>query len=183
MTLAQPPDFDALRRELDLWSEAGRVAEFWWRDDDAVAPTPALDRLLDLSESFAIELGVAVIPAHAEDALGEAIARRPHAFALQHGYAHKNHAPPGEPAVELGGARPLAEILDEVGAGYRRLDDLFGTRFERVLAAPWNRIEGRVLAGLAALGFVGASAYGPRAANGGKWPRHRQCPCRPDQLA
>jgi hypothetical protein len=47
--------------ELDRWEEAGRVAQLWWRDDDAVAPTPALDRLLDVAAG--IPLSLAVIPA------------------------------------------------------------------------------------------------------------------------
>ncbi len=159
-----PLDFDALGRELDLWAEAGRVACFWWRDDDAVAPTAALTRLLDLSATFGIEIGVAVIPAHAEPTLGDVFARRPLASVLQHGYAHKNHGRPGAPAVELGGERPLPKVFAEIGRGYERLGALFGARFERVLAAPWNRIEPPVLAGLAELGFLGASASGARAA-------------------
>ena len=38
----------ALDAELDLWAAAGRVAGGWWRDDDAVAPTPALESLLTI---------------------------------------------------------------------------------------------------------------------------------------
>ncbi len=158
-----PLDFDSLRRELDRWSEADRVAAFWWRDDDAVAPTPALTRLLGLSDAFGIEIGVAVVPAHAEDALAEAISRHAGAVVLQHGYAHMNHARPGDLAVECGGARPLEAILEELRLGKARLAALFGKRFAKIMAAPWNRIEERVLGGLAALGFAGASAYGPRA--------------------
>lgn len=158
------PGFEALGRELDLWLEAGRVAQFWWRDDDAVAPTPALARLLDMSDEFGVEIGVAVIPAFAEDALRETLARRPLASVLQHGYAHKNHGRPGAPAVELGGERELAQILAEISAGRRRLEALFGYRYKPIVVAPWNRIERSVLGSLAALGFSGASAFGPRAA-------------------
>ena len=35
--------------ELNRWAEAGIVADFWWRDDDAEAPGPELDRLLALA--------------------------------------------------------------------------------------------------------------------------------------
>ncbi|MGO7418364.1 polysaccharide deacetylase, partial [Rhizobium ruizarguesonis] len=38
--------WDPLRRELDLWQAAGRVARFWLRDDDAVEPTLALEMLI-----------------------------------------------------------------------------------------------------------------------------------------
>jgi peptidoglycan/xylan/chitin deacetylase (PgdA/CDA1 family) len=159
-----PDPFDELVRELDLWADAGRVASFWWRDDDAVAPAPELTRLLDLGWRFGIETGVAVVPAAARAALPDAIASYAGAVILQHGYAHANHARPGDPAVECGGARSLAPILDELAAGRERLSALFGTRFLEVLAAPWNRVETRVVARLPSLGFRGVSAYGPRRA-------------------
>ncbi len=147
-----------------MWSAAGRVAEFWWRDDDAVAPTPALDRLLSLSDSFGIEIGVAVIPAPASDEIADALARHSGAVPLQHGYAHKNHAPPGAPAVECGGTRPVGEVMRELEAGAARMRELFGRRFKDVLAAPWNHIDPAVIEKLGDSGFCGASAYGPRAA-------------------
>jgi len=53
----------ALEAELDIWQSAGRSASFWWRDDDAIAATPELDRLLALAQDAPI--GLAVIPAQA----------------------------------------------------------------------------------------------------------------------
>ena len=44
--MAEWPDLIA---ELDRWEEAGQVATLWWRDDDAVAPTARLDRLLSIA--------------------------------------------------------------------------------------------------------------------------------------
>ena len=41
--------WQALAGELDRWQRAGRRADFWWRDDDAVAPGLALERLLGLA--------------------------------------------------------------------------------------------------------------------------------------
>ncbi|RUW55421.1 polysaccharide deacetylase, partial [Mesorhizobium sp. M1A.F.Ca.ET.072.01.1.1] len=38
-----------LVEELACWRRADRKAEFWLRDDDAVDPTAALDRLLELT--------------------------------------------------------------------------------------------------------------------------------------
>ena len=156
--------FDDLRRELDLWGAEGRVAAFWWRDDDAVQPTPALKRLLDLSDFEDVEIGVAVVPAPAEDFLTETIIPRRRTTVFQHGYAHKNHAKPGAPAVECGGERPVEQVLDELRLGFRRLADMFGERFPPILAVPWNRITPEVLARLPEVGFSGVSAYGPRAA-------------------
>ena len=164
MPSSPPLDFDDLARELDRWGEAGRVTSFWWRDDDASAPTLALAKLLDLSDAHEIEVAVAVIPATASGGLVDALRSRNHAAILQHGYAHKNHALAGEPAVECGGDHPVEKVLAELAEGRRRLTKMLGERFEPVLAAPWNRIERPVLDRLAEAGFRGASAYGPRAA-------------------
>ena len=160
-------DFDDLADELDRWGEAGRLARFWWRDDDAVEPTPALARLLDSSDAYKIEVAVAVVPASASVRLPEMIGQRKFAAVLQHGYAHKNHAPPGIPAVECGGERPVDEVIEELAKGGERLHELFGERAGPILAAPWNRIERPVLERLHDAGFRGASAYGPRRAMAG----------------
>ena len=67
--------WDALEAELDLWQSAGRTATFWWRDDDAIAWTPALERLLELAEDTPI--AIAVIPGNAETGLAEPLLRVP----------------------------------------------------------------------------------------------------------
>lgn len=162
MSDPNPRDFDDLARELDCWGEAGCVAEFWWRDDDAVKPTAALRKLLGLADSFGIEVAVAVVPASAEPALAATFAAHGHVAILQHGFRHKNHAQAGKPAVECGGDRPVEVVLQELEAGRLRLFELFGPRAERILAAPWNRIEWPVLERLPEAGFRGGSAYGPR---------------------
>jgi hypothetical protein len=159
--------FDDLARELDLWAGEGRVAHFWWRDDDAIEPTAALTHLLDLSDAHEIEVAIAVIPATASETLPDAIDARSHTAILQHGYAHKNHAHPGAKSVECGGDRPVEEVLEELAGGSRLLQELFGARAEKILAVPWNRIERPVLEGLTEIGLRGASAYGPRAAMDG----------------
>ena len=60
-----------LSEELDAWAEAGRSASLWWRDDDAVEPSPALARLLTLASARDLPLALAVIPARASEALAE----------------------------------------------------------------------------------------------------------------
>ena len=82
-------DWTDLAIELDHWTAAGRQASFWWRDDDAVAWTPALERLLARAEGLPVAL--AVIPGEAEPALGEALAEFDGVRALQHGWRHENH--------------------------------------------------------------------------------------------
>ena len=68
--------WDALQRELELWRAGDRQAAIWWRDDDAVRPGPALDRLLELSSRHDVPLALAVIPAAAEAPLAQRLAGR-----------------------------------------------------------------------------------------------------------
>jgi hypothetical protein len=160
MTL-QSDVFGALREELDRWRDAGCIAAFWWRDDDAIEPTPALARLLGLADSFSAEVAVAVIPAHASEALPEALARHS-AAAVQHGYAHKNHARLGAKSVECGGDRSVEVVLEELTKGRAMMRRLFGSPADTILAVPWNRIERPVLDRLGETGLAAVSAYGPR---------------------
>lgn len=151
--------FDDLDRELDRWRALGRVATLWWRDDDAVERTPALDRLAALAVRHRVPVALAVIPA----ALESALALPAGASVLQHGYAHRNHAPAGAKTRELG-ARPLAEVMRDLADGQARLRAAFGAAFLPVVVPPWNRIDDDVVAALPAAGFAGLSTFGPRAA-------------------
>src|ERR1700747_679024 len=58
-----------LMAELDCWEEAGKVATLWWRDDDAVAPTARLGRLLSIAPG--VPLSLAVIPADTQQELAQ----------------------------------------------------------------------------------------------------------------
>ncbi len=152
-----------LEAELDAWARAGREASFWWRDDDAVEPSAALDRLLDVSAESGVPLAVAVVPGRSSAALAEylAAAAGP-AIALQHGYAHCNHAPADEKKAELGSHRPAATVCEELARGAALMAGLFPAGALPVLVPPWNRIAPELLPLLPDLGFTGLSAYGPR---------------------
>jgi len=146
--------WEDLARELDAWGKAERRATLWWRDDDAIASSPALTRLNDLGQAHGVVPALAVVPKTAEAALpGEAL--------LQHGYAHTNHG--AKKKAELGPERPAATIAGELQSGRKRLLDLFAERVLPVLAPPWNRIAPEVVALLPSLGFRGLSTYQPRA--------------------
>ena len=149
-----------LAAELARWRAAGRVPRFWWRDDDAVAPSAALDRLLAIVAAQRLSPALAVIPACAAPALAERLNGQPIAL-LQHGYAHQNHAPPGEKKAELAAHRPVPNMLAELRRGAERLAALFGAN-TRVLVPPWNRIDARLVEALPAGGFTGLSSYRPR---------------------
>jgi len=158
-------DSPDLIAELDAWHQAGRRATFWWRDDDAVEPTPALDRLLDLAARHDTPLMLAVIPARATAALVARLTRAgPGAVAVQHGFAHLNHAPAGEKKWELGAHRPLAAVLEELARGRARMDALFADAWLDVLVPPYNRIAPEVISALGRLGYRGLSADGARRA-------------------
>jgi len=153
-----------LARELDAWAAAGRVAEFWWRDDDAAAPAPALERLLALQRAAGVPLMLAVIPAKATEGLVRRLAGDAGVVVVQHGWAHLNHARPGRSKAELGPDRPPSFVLGELARGRVRLDGLFGPDWLKVLVPPYNRIAGTVVGGLAGAGYVGLSADRPRRA-------------------
>lgn len=155
-------DWDALAAELDAWAAAGRTATLWWRDDDASAPTPALDRLLALADGAGVPLALAVIPMASGPALAERLAAAPQTTVLQHGIAHANRARPGERKCELSAARPADETLAALAAAGTRLAGLFGARARPVLVPPWNRLAAELVPRLPQAGVAGLSTFGPR---------------------
>lgn len=158
--LAGRKRFPALARALDAVAEAGGKVRLWWRDDDAVAPTPALDRLLALARRHALPVAVAAISARATGALAARLAREPLACVLVHGLAHANHASPAEKKAEFGPHRPLAALLADAAQGLGLARRTFGDRLLPVFVPPWNRISDELAARLATLGFSGLSAAG-----------------------
>lgn len=149
--------FDDLEPELDRWRGQGLTPRFWLRDDDAIRPTPALDRLLGLIRVYDVPLLLAVIPAEATEVLARRIDGETLATPAVHGYSHRRHTPDGVPAMELGGERSVEEILDELKAGRERLDRLFGARLSGILVPPWNRLSREVALRLHETGFTGLS--------------------------
>ena len=166
-----PARWSDLTRELDAWAAAGRQATFWWRDDDATRPGPALDRLLKIVDARPISL--AVIPAGATSGLARVVDENPNIAVLQHGYSHANHAPDGEKKSEFGAHRPLQTMLQEVAEGREQLTSLFGSRFLSVFVPPWNRLADLVAAELGTCGVLAVSAFGRR--NPGATPRRLNC--------
>jgi hypothetical protein len=152
----------AIDEELARWRDAGRTPTLWWRDDDAVDATPALDRLLALQRTHGVPLALAIVPAGATPALAARLAQVPGIDFLQHGYAHSNHAPAGEKKAELGPERPAMLVLGDLGTGWLALERLFGPAALPVLVPPWNRIAPGLVAALPEIGFRGLSTFGIR---------------------
>jgi len=150
--------------ELERWRDQGLTLPLWWRDDDAIVPTQALDRLLALAEGFDAPLHLAVVPRPAEDGLAERLQDAAQAFAIPHGWQHRNHAPPDEKKAEFGAHRPTQIMFDEVTRGWRRIEDMFGRQALPVFVPPWNRVSPAVVAGLARCGIAATSTVLPRQA-------------------
>ncbi len=152
-------DWRKLTQELDCWADRGLSATLWWRDDDAALPDPALDRLLGFRPE---PLALAVIPKMVHEEAAAAILARSTATVIQHGYGHRNYAPPGEGKSEYSEAGDADIALDELVIGRKKLEALFGDRFEPILAPPWNRLAESYTGRLVGVGLSGLSAYGPR---------------------
>jgi hypothetical protein len=151
--------WDDLARECATWAEAGRSATWWWRDDDAIEPTPALATLIALAPDA---IALAVIPSRMRPELAGFLSAHPGVTALQHGFAHVNHAQPGERKSEFPASRDSHAAWAELDEGSRILKAALGRQALPVLTPPWNRAGDVVLAGLRALGFRGLTRYLPR---------------------
>ena len=160
----QTTELGPLIAELDNWS-ANDPATFWWRDDDAVRPTDALDRLLEVSSGrpFALATG----PFEATAALAARLRSLDHVTIFQHGWKHENHAVDGQNS-EYPAGRSSSEVARELADGHGRLSALFGSQFIPVFTPPWHGFDASHLplleiAGLHALSLKGRR---PRPANG-----------------
>jgi hypothetical protein len=160
-----PAEWPDLVDELDRWEEAGHVATLWWRDDDAVAPSQALERLVSITRQVPIALAIIPAAARAELAawLTDRGASAPGARidVLQHGWNHSNHSV-GEKKSEFPAERASADVAVELAEGRTRLTELFGTRALPVLVPPWNRFDDHHLPHLGRCGFSGISRAKPR---------------------
>ncbi len=147
--------WQSIKDELEAWRAEAKEAPMWWRDDDAASITPELERLLRLGEKTG--LGLAVIPATTDDELIPFMNKHPRITVIQHGYAHLNHARPGNKKIEMGGDRNPDDILRELALGWECLEN-FKYRLP-VLVPPWNRIEHDLVCQLPMLGL---STFGRR---------------------
>lgn len=153
-------DWDDLAREMDLWADVGQAPTLWWRDDDAVAATPALAELRRVAGG---PVALAVIPAAPDrplaQSLADFLADWPGAFVLQHGISHRSHASAGAKNSEFPATLDLAMRVEGLEMGMERLQNMFGAQFLPVLTPPWNRIADDLLPHLAGLGYRGLSRF------------------------
>ncbi len=156
------PDWTELDAELALWQDMGLSLPIWWRDDDAVRPTPELSRLNALAETLGLPVHLAVIPAEATADLAAYCAQQPSLIPVVHGWAHRNAAPVGEKKAEFGAHRPASETRADAAAGLAQIRTLFGDAAKPMFVPPWNRIGDETVQGLAQLGYLALSTFKPR---------------------
>ena len=155
---------ERIRAALDNAEDAGRQISFWWRDDDAVAATSELERLLRLARSAAIPVAVAAIPARLDPSLPARLGEEPGARILVHGLTHANHAPSPRKSAEFGEDRPLEQLKADAGQALLGARASAGDLLLPVFVPPWNRISPTLPPALADLGYRGLSTFGPRRA-------------------
>ncbi len=168
MTEKPMADWSGLTREWDLWQHAGRRPTLWWRDDDAVDVTPALEELRRIAR---VPLALAVIPMAPDrplqERLGAYLHDWPMARVLQHGVGHLNHAGDNAKKSEFPATRPASEIEIALGVARNFLGQVLGPAVLPVLTPPWNRIAVPTLALLPQLGYRGVSRFD-------EWPYNGQ---------
>ncbi|MEM8578945.1 MAG: polysaccharide deacetylase family protein [Pseudomonadota bacterium] len=148
----------ALEAELAHWDAPPTM---WWRDDDAQAASPALDRLIAQAERAGAPLHLGVIPEGLSDTLRDRLERAEDVWVLQHGLRHKNHEPKGLRPSEIGESRDLALQRADLAEGWAALQGM--PRLLPVIAPPWNRIGAATARALPGWGYTLLTTHGPRA--------------------
>jgi hypothetical protein len=166
--------------ELARWRGAGRVPDFWWRDDDAGPASPALARLLALARGSGVPLALAIVPANADPAVLAGLDAG--VSAIQHGTDHVNRAGQGEKKTEFPAAEAATEAVARLSRSLGILRQQAPERFVPVLAPPWNRLPERLIPHLGTAGYAGISRYGARGA-AEPCPRLRQVNTHVDIIA
>ena len=153
-------DFSLLKQELSIWRAEGLRLPIWWRDDDAVDQSAALDRLIGLATTLKMPVHLAVIPKYATAALASVCSNVTVTVPMVHGWEHQNHARPWRKRSEFGQVREGA--IAEAKAGLETLRTLFGPNLLKMFVPPWNRIAAELIAELPNIGYSGLSDFNAR---------------------
>ncbi|CAN5907688.1 polysaccharide deacetylase family protein [soil metagenome] len=145
-----------LQQELGRWRKAGRRPVLWWRDDDARAPSAALDRRLTAAAVHDTPLTLAVIPDGDLKALAARLAGETLVSVAQHGVDHQNRRD-GPAAGEFPHAWMRIRVATQMRAGWAKVYGLPGA--VQVCVPPWNDIHPELPAVLQDCGYLGWSAW------------------------
>lgn len=155
-------DFErSMTKALDRCLDVGIELDFWWRDDDAIEPTAALDDLIGAATASGAPLLLAVIPDPAMPSLFTHVVDIGEITISQHGFAHINHETRPAKAAELGNARAEEAVLSELSAGKLKLQHYGRDQFAPILTPPWNRISPAIAERRFEIGLPGLSTFGP----------------------
>ncbi|MDX2320192.1 MAG: hypothetical protein QNK26_06275 [Moritella sp.] len=154
-------NWQMLAEEIQQWSSP---VQFWWRDDDAVANSGALQRLLMLAAQFQIPVHLAVIPESLQASLSviNKVQHSANCYVLQHGYDHRSYALEGQRKIELGGSQDIPSLLKKLALGQQLLKSRFGEQYLNILVPPWNRIADEVASQLPAMDYTQLSVLGSK---------------------
>lgn len=75
-------DWSPLRSMLKRYRANSFDLPIWWRDDDAITPTPALEQLSTLSTDLGLSVHLAIIPKLADQELVQYLQGRSHLIPL-----------------------------------------------------------------------------------------------------
>jgi peptidoglycan/xylan/chitin deacetylase (PgdA/CDA1 family) len=138
-----------LDRELAQWRKIGRAPIMWWRDDDARAPTPQLDRLIGIAAGAPLSL--AVIPDGDLPSLANRLRDVPGVTIAQHGVDHENRRPAGGPRSEFSHGTTPQTVSLAVAAGRRQMEQAgFAPAF---FVPPWNESDPNLLRAIRAADY------------------------------
>ncbi|MEP4246860.1 polysaccharide deacetylase family protein [Tateyamaria sp.] len=152
-------DWSLLRAALSACRRDAVAVPLWWRDDDAIAPTAALDQLSRLSIQTGLPIHLAVIPAHADPALVHAIDTR-QIIPVVHGWTHMDHS--GGLGKKNEFLTKRADASTDAARGLTQMQALFGAKLRTMFVPPWNRINTAVTAALPGQGYTTLSTFGAR---------------------
>ncbi|MEO8115904.1 MAG: polysaccharide deacetylase [Phenylobacterium sp.] len=152
-----------LSQELRRWRKAGRQARLWWRDDDARAATPALNRLLAIAVRRSAPLTLAVIPDGDLESFADWLEDGA-VEVVQHGVDHRNRRA-GPEAGEFPHDWSRKRLVARLRTGWRRIAVLPGAL--PVFVPPWNDIHPELPTALEGGGYVGWSAWAGQGPQGG----------------
>ena len=144
--------WQALSEEIKQWQQA---IPFWWRDDDAIENSQALQQMLALAKRYQIPVHLAVIPQRLKQSLNciKHVQHKQDCYVLQHGFDHTSYAMPEQRKIELGGTQSIAQLTDNLQQGRQLLTDTFADQYLDILVPPWNRISDELSEKLPEIGY------------------------------
>ncbi len=142
--------WDTLEHTLAKFAEP---VQFWWRDDDAVEESTALNHLIDLQQRYNIALHLAVIPHHLKSTLLDSLSPHDDIWVLQHGFSHQSYAAPQQRKIELGGECDPEQLRKQLAQGKHILEHAFPKQFLPIMVPPWNRVDDWVHPLLQSIGY------------------------------